>query len=185
MTQPGTFSTATAAALRREFDRGFAQAPPTQAARFENMLAVRIGGAAYAIRLAEILGLYADRNIVALPTAMPELLGMVRFRGQIAPVYDLAALLGYSVSRAPRWMVVVRQRETVALAFDAFEAQVLVATDRILAAIGDGNDTRPHVHGAVHAHAAVRPLVHLPSVFEDIQRRVQSTHPLNQSAQER
>jgi hypothetical protein len=85
----------TAAALRREFDQSFAQPPATELARVENFLAVRIGGDAYAMRVAEIAGLYADKRIVPLPSPLPSLLGTVGFRGQIAPVYDLAMLFGY------------------------------------------------------------------------------------------
>jgi chemotaxis signal transduction protein len=182
MTDANSAMGASAAVLRREFDLAFAQPPRTESARLENMLAVRVGGDPYAIRLAQIGGLYAGRRIVELPTGMPELLGMVGFRGQIAPVYDLAALLGYSTRRAPRWLVLVQSRETVALAFDAFEAQLMIPPEHIVASTGNGGDTRPHVRGAVHADAIVRPLLHLPSVIEDIQRRVANTHPTTPTA---
>jgi chemotaxis signal transduction protein len=174
-----------AAVLRREFDLAFAQPPHTENASLENMLAVRIGGDPYAIRLAEITGLYAGRRIVELRTSTPELLGMVGFRGQIAPVYDLAALLGYDTRRAPRWFVLVPWRETVALAFDAFEAQLTIPAERFVATAGEGGDTRAHVRGAVHADSIVRPLLHLPSAIQDIQERVANTHQTTPSAQER
>jgi len=169
----------TAAALRREFDRSFASAPITEIARLENMLAVRVGGDAYAIRVAEIGGMYADRRIVPLPSAMPSLLGMTGFRGQLAPVYDLAVLLGYPPRTAARWLVLVRGRHSVALAFDTFEAQLVVPPERVVALSAAGNEpaSRPHVRGAVaQGDGSVRPVLDLPSVLGDIQQRVEATH---------
>lgn len=164
-----------AAALRREFDLSFAQPPATELARLEAFLAVRIGGDAFAMRLTEIAGLYADRCIVPLPSPLSDLLGTAGFRGQIAPVYDLAALLGYAARPAPRWLVLARGRDIVALAFDAFEAQLMVAPERVLAAVG-ANGARPFVHGAVQVDGAARPIVRLPAVLDDIHQRVGATH---------
>jgi purine-binding chemotaxis protein CheW len=165
-----------AAELRREFDRSFAVAPITELARFDNMLAVRIGGDAYAIRLTEVGGLYADRRIVPLPTPVPSLLGMAGFRGQLAPVYDLAALLGYTARSGagiPRWLVLARGRDVVALAFDAFEAQLVVPPERVMTS---GVDARPHLRDAVQADDGLRPIVDLSSVLVDIHKRVETTH---------
>ncbi|MBI3529213.1 MAG: chemotaxis protein CheW [Betaproteobacteria bacterium] len=178
MTQSDNSIAVTVATLRREFDSSFAQPPATDIALRENFLAVRIGGDAYAIRVAEIGGLYADRHVVPLPTPMPELLGLAGFRGQIAPVYDLAALLGYAPRTSPRWLVLVRRRETVALAFDAFEGQLMVSPERIVTPTNttEEGETRPHVRGAVQTGNALRPIVNLPLVFDDIQKRVETAH---------
>jgi purine-binding chemotaxis protein CheW len=178
MTQLDKSIATIAASLRREFDRSFAAAPMTEIARVENFLAVRIGGDAYALRVTEIGGIYADRRIVPLSTPLPELLGLAGFRGQIVPVYDLSALLGYPARAAPRWLVLAQWRKAVALAFDAFEAQLMVSPERIVAAFNvEGmSNVRPHVRGAVQTDTAVRPIVHLPSVLDDIQKRVAITH---------
>lgn len=188
MTESGAALTGTAAALRREFDRAFAEAPVTHTARFESLMAVRIGGDAYSIHVSEIGGLYADRRIVPFPTTVPELLGLAGFRGQLAPVYDLASLLGYPAARAaPRWLVLACRQHTVAFAFDAFERQMLLPLESVVASSGTGNagPTRPHLRGAVRTDDTLRPIVYLASVIDDIQERVDAAQQRTHLAKER
>jgi chemotaxis signal transduction protein len=179
MNEPVTTTTGTAQALRHAFDRSFSQAPVTHTERFENMLAVRIRGDAYVIPVAGIRALYADRRVVALPTPLAEFLGVATFRGHVAPVYDLAALLGYAHRAAPRtvprWFVLARWRDTVAFAFEGFEALLLVPPEHVVSPVdGEKPDaTRAHLRGAVRAGEALRPIVHLPSVLDEIQKRVE------------
>jgi hypothetical protein len=63
----------------------------------------------------------------------------------------------------------------VALAFDAFDAQLMVSPERVLGGSERGGD-RPHMRGAVQLDGAPQPIVHLPSVLEDIYRRVDAAH---------
>lgn len=167
----------TVLALRQEFDLSFAQAPRVATGSLENLLAIRVGGDAYAIRIAEIGGLYADRRIMPLPTLVPELLGVAGFRGQIAPVYDLGALLGYARQAPPRWLILVRLREPLALAFDAFEAHFAVLPERIVSTSSDtpaeSGAAHPHLCDAVRTDDTVRPIIHLQSLLDDIQRRAE------------
>lgn len=150
-----------AAELRRAFDRAFAEAPPAGDARVEELLAIRIGADPFALRLAQVDGLFADREIVAVPSPVPELLGITALRGHLAPVYDLGALLGYSATPAPRWFV--RARATpVGLAFGGFEAHVRVPASALA-----GADT-------VQLGGAVRPIIHIPSVIETIAERART-----------
>ncbi|MBI1943736.1 MAG: chemotaxis protein CheW [Betaproteobacteria bacterium] len=161
----------TAADLRREFDCGFALKPATELEPFERFLAVRIAGDSYAIRAAHIGGLFAHRRIAPLPSPLSELLGVAGFRGQVAPVYDLAALLGYPVSDAPAWLVLARSPEPVALAFGAFEGQWLVSVQDVMTDSGNGG-ARSHVRGAVRTNGGMRPIVHLPSVLDEIRKQI-------------
>ena len=80
--------------LRDAFDRSFAQAPSTEAAAVENLLAIRVGAHPYALRMAEVSGLFADKKVTRLPSPVPEFSGIAGFRGVVLPVYDLAMLLG-------------------------------------------------------------------------------------------
>lgn len=168
-------------ALRSEFDLSFAQARHADVASLQNLLAVRVGGDPYALRLDEIAGLFIGRRIVPMPAAVDALLGMAGFRGQAAPVYDLAALLGYARAATPRWLILVRGPHALALAFDAFDAHLAVAPDRLLpladaaAAAPNGHAPRPHVCEAVRTHDGVRPVIRLQSVVEDVQQRVDAT----------
>ena len=165
----------TVRALRQEFDLSFAQAPQMKMEAPVNFLAIRLEHDAYAIRVAEIGGLYTDRRIMPLPTPIPELLGIAGFRGQIAPVYDLAALLGYVRQTPPRWLILMQAREPVALAFDVFEAHFAVLSERIVtahgAAEGAVGTSRKYLFDAVRTDDAIRPIIHLQSLLDNIQRQ--------------
>ena len=173
-----SFSTADLSAtvleMRREFDLSFAQIPSVQNAKLENFLGIRFGNDAYAIRTSEIGGLYVDCRIMAMPTATPSFLGVAGFRGLIAPVYDLAKLLGYRGIEAPRWLVLVRLGEPVALAFDAFEAHFSAESSSIVkksrAEANKSGDTGEHQFDAIRTETATRSLIHLPSLIETIRR---------------
>lgn len=175
--KPGAAASAASAdalaALRREFDDAFARAPAPAAAAAQPMLAIRVGGHPYALRLAQIAGLHADRHVTALPSALPALLGVSGFRGQIAPVYDLAVLLGYPAAAAPRWLVLVRgaQPQPLALAFERFDCHFLAAPEQVLAAAGAA--ARDCVRGAVAqgGEAGARALIELPALRDEIRRQ--------------
>jgi chemotaxis signal transduction protein len=175
MSTATTDSNAQLRALREAFDLGFAQAPHALANSPEKLLAIRLNGAGYAVRVAEIGGLHLDRRIMPLPTQIPELIGMAGFRGQITPVYDLAALLGYARQTSPRWLILLRQRETVALAFDAFEAHFAVAPEQILRTQQTTSTApdaaRPHLNDAVRTETALLPIINLSSLLETIRRQ--------------
>jgi hypothetical protein len=105
--------------LRAEFDAAFARAP-AEPAQFVELLAIRLGGEPYAISLADISAVHASLEIVPLPTASRELLGVAAIGAAIVPVYDLRALLRSKLDGAPRWTV-VDKRGGAAYAFDGFE----------------------------------------------------------------
>lgn len=175
MTEREQAATARADVLRAELDTSFAR--PRELARPEmtELLAIRIGEEPYALRLSEVQALLVDRPIARLPTPVTELIGLCAIRGAIAPVYDLAQLLGRSVRRAqpPRWIVLAQHRELIALAFDALEAQVHVATlDIASPALSSHQDGVTDQDSAVQAHGALRPLIRMASVLEAIERRV-------------
>ncbi len=116
--------------LRREFDRTFAAAQEKKEARTENLLAITLFGAKYALRLHEIAGLYANKKIARIPASRPGLLGIAGFRGLILPVYDLGALIGLPGSVRPRWLAVVRTGD-VAIAFESFDGHLRVEAEAI------------------------------------------------------
>jgi purine-binding chemotaxis protein CheW len=160
-------------ALREEFDNSFARAPLGQTAQAENLLAIQLGGVAHAIRVAQIGGLYVDRHIMPLPTPAVELLGVAAFRGQLAPVYDLAAMLGYARHSASRWLVLLRLQDSVAFTFDAFDAHIAASPEDILR--GDGKSpqqsARSHIGDAVRTANGILPIIDLHSIVENIKRQ--------------
>jgi purine-binding chemotaxis protein CheW len=166
-----------AATLRRGFDQTFARAPETAHEAIDELLAIQAGGNPYAVRLAEVTGLYADRKIVALPSQVPELLGLSGFRGTIRPVYDLGAILGYPQGQKNRWMILAGTRSVVALAFPVFEGYCRVGQDTEFVREGPAS-ARPHVREVVQVGGIVRPIVNLASVVEAISERVRRAAPL-------
>lgn len=115
------------AELRRTFDAAFAVEAGGTAPRTIDLLAVRVAGASYAVRVSEISALVADKPVTPLPTPVAELLGLANAGGTVVPVYDLGALLGHQpTAGAPRWMVVARGATPVGLAFDQLDGHLRV-----------------------------------------------------------
>jgi purine-binding chemotaxis protein CheW len=162
--------------LRREFDRGFAHPPHTASEAGEHLLAIRVGGETYAVRLAEVAGLYVDRKVVALPSPVPELLGIVGIRGSISPVYDLGALLGYPLDGVGRWLMSVGKTKLIGVAFPTFDGYVRAARQDFAREEG-AESARRHVREVVRMGNAVRPVINLASVIEAITRRVRVVGP--------
>lgn len=117
--------------LRSAFDRSFAAPARSAAIAREEMLAIRVGGQACAVRLAQIAGMFAYRQVTHVPGDIPAMLGIAGFRGAIISVYDLRVLLGYDTAAALRW-VVLAAAAPVALAFEGFEGQLRVAREDIV-----------------------------------------------------
>jgi chemotaxis signal transduction protein len=158
-------SAGTAARLRRLFDQSFAAPVSSQPERHEDLLAIRVGAERYGLRLAEIAGLHVDLRIVSVPSPAAQLLGIVGIRGTMAPIYDLAALLGLPPAPGSRWIVLARGPQTVGFAFGTFDAHLKVSS----ASLTEGNSqsvvTGQHLHGAVHVAGTLLPIIHLASIL--------------------
>jgi purine-binding chemotaxis protein CheW len=161
---------ATAAALRISFDEGFAAAPAaSRSERLEDVLAIRVGGDPYALRLSEIAGLHCDLKIVPVPSSITQLLGIAGLRGMMAPVYDLAALLRYPPAARPSWLVIAGGAQPVGFAFETFEAHLRVSEESSENGEAQGGGaTRRQTRGTVRAAGALRPIIHMASVMEMI-----------------
>jgi chemotaxis signal transduction protein len=151
--------------FRRAFDQAFAVAPATTVEMFEDLLAVRIAGDPYALRVREITGLLASRKIVPLPSRRPELLGLAGNRGSLVAVYSLALLLGYGAeSKPPSWLVLAGSSETIGLGFEEFEGFVRVRSGDMHAA-HPAEGTRPHAREVVRVEKQSRRVVDIPSTL--------------------
>jgi len=174
-------------ALRREFDAGFAEAPRSANAAQENLLAIRVGPDGYALRIHDIGGLHVGKPIVPMPTPITELIGMAGFRGRAAPVYDLAGLLGYPLQSAPRWMVLARGPEPVALAFEKFEGRFSIDAHDLVKSAGAISDPAMQNHvavfDAVRHDGALWPIIDIPSLISHIQRRITTHHAAQHATQ--
>lgn len=156
----------TAAELRRLFDQSFAEPARADATRQDDLLALRVEADPFAVRLSEVAGLLVDRSVTSVPGAVREMLGVAGLRGTILPVYDLRALLGYSRSGVPRWLLITAAPQ-IGLAFDEFDGLLRVPPEAIAA--GPSVDARtPHVREVVQTERARRPVIHLASVLDAI-----------------
>jgi chemotaxis signal transduction protein len=163
---PGTAIAEQAAQMRAAFDRSFAEAPHRDTTVRYDFLAVGIGADVYAIRLAEVAGLFADKKITPVPGRDPTLMGIAGFAGAILPVHDLRVILGYAAPGTPRWLVVAA-KSALALAFDVFEGHFRVPLDAVASSEG-GDTSRPHLRGMVHAHDRTRAIVDIPALLSTI-----------------
>jgi chemotaxis signal transduction protein len=162
---------AVAAALRRSFDDSFAAHATSMNESQEGMLAIRVGADPYALLLSEIMGLYSDVRVIAVPSPVPQFKGIVGLRGMIAPVYDLAALMHYPPAASTRWMVLAGGARPVGLAFESFEAHLRVSAASAQNggdAGGGGGATRQYTRGSVRAAGALRAIIRMDAVMKQI-----------------
>jgi len=155
--------------LRRAFDRSFAEALRIETTPFEDLLAIRVASHPYAVRLAGISGLFADRVITPLPSPVSDLLGIAGFRGVVVPVYDLRGLLGYEGGGAPRWLVLTAGETRLGLAFDQFDGHLRLPRETI--ATDDRADgARAYAREIARSEEGARPILHLPSLLGAIRK---------------
>ena len=160
--------------LRRDFDHSFAIARDGGAAECAILLAIRLRGDGFALRLSELRGVHSGRKVTPLPGPVPELLGIAGMRGAIVSVYDLGALLGYPGNAAGRWLALPAAEGSLGLAFDSFEGALRVPTADLAPEIGPAV-RHQQVRELARTAAGNRPVIHLPSIIAMIARRTH--HP--------
>jgi chemotaxis signal transduction protein len=166
---------AVAAALRRSFDDSFAAPATPMTESREGMLAIRVGADPYALLLSEIMGLYSDVRIIAVPSRMPQFKGIVGLRGMMAPVYDLAALMHYPLAASTRWMVLAGGARPVGFAFEGFEAHLqvpAVSAENGGDAGGESGATRRYTRGSVRAAGALRAIIRMDAVMKLVEENI-------------
>ena len=132
---------------------------------------MRLSGNPYAIRVTEITGLANNRKTVAIPSPIPELLGIAGIRGGLVPIYSLVALLGYARDATPaRWLALCGNEDQVGLGFSELEGYLRVPAAQIYA-VSQENINGGHVKDVARVDGLVRPVVSMPSVVEIIRRR--------------
>ena len=157
--------------LREAFDGAFAAGEQAELPEQLDFLTIRIAGDGYAVRLAEVQSLHADRKLIAAPSLVPALLGVAGFRGVWTPIYDLASLLGYAQQSAAKWLIVARHAAPIGFAFEVFDAHLRVDSARVSNAEVAAQGA---VRGAVRAGGGAVPLLHLPSLIDEITRRIKA-----------
>src|ERR1035441_2192420 len=161
-----------AAELRQAFDLSFALPPPQGSQEVEDLLAIRVAGDPYAIRLLEIAGMVAGRRVVAVPAVTRDLLGLAGIRGGVVPVFGLASILGYGQPPgSPRWMILCGVEEPIALAFSDFEGYLRLPKSSLHA---DENlrATRQYVNQVASTEAEARAVISIPLIVATIRNRI-------------
>jgi purine-binding chemotaxis protein CheW len=146
------------AELRRDFDRSFTEPARRSDREHVELLAVRAGDHAYALRLSQTAGLYSDRPVTPLPGPVAALLGVAGFGGGTVPVYDLAALLGHPAPDRPRWLVLATGAPSLAFAFHHLDGHVRVSADTIVVEAGEAAGS---LRGMVPLPGGIRAIVDL------------------------
>lgn len=155
--------------LRMEFDRAFAAPPSPEAEATEDFLAVRIAGDPCALRIREISHLSPRRKIVAVPSGIPEFLGLASLRGRLFPIYSLARILGHSAPTAePSWLVTRHDAgRGIAYGFDAFESHLRIPAGQVSQVLPTESG-RPFLGGLVRDGPLVRAVIDLAAVTSAI-----------------
>ena len=166
MTETAPQFTDRAAQLRRDFDRAFAEPIRVDTTEEEDLLGIRVGEQACAIRLSEIAGVHMGKKVTRVPGSHAALWGIAGFRGSLLPVYDLQVLLGYDRAVAPRWLVIAAAAP-IALAFATFDGRLRVARREILPRTKQTGMTQ-YARDVVRTANGIRPILHLPSILETL-----------------
>jgi chemotaxis signal transduction protein len=96
-------------------------------------------------------------------------LGLVGVRGVVAPIYDLAQLLGYASVAAPRWVALLRGSAPFGVAFERFERHLRVPTsDVTLAAAPHDATSATLTFGSVRSESGPLPLIDLFALFRAV-----------------
>jgi chemotaxis signal transduction protein len=159
----------------------FAAAPPRRAEEHENLLAVRVAGELYALRVRDVSGVERCPRIVPLPSRVPELLGLVGIRGGLVPVYGLAALVSQAgVREAVRWLILCGGVDPVGLGLGQIEGWLRLPRSELCAPAGkEASGTQPRE--IVRAGGVLRAVIDIPSVLETLKTRITSSGPFKET----
>jgi chemotaxis signal transduction protein len=156
-------------ALRLGFDTGFSLPELEQMDDLLDVLMIRVGRDAYALRLAQLAALEADRMITPVPSEHGELLGVAGMRGGVVAVFDLAAVLGAPRPEATRWLVLAKAAP-LAFAFSGFERQLSLRPDELARSAAAHGGAEVVVRDGLNV-----PLLDLPALIARLEGRARRT----------
>lgn len=150
--------------LRRAFDESFVRARlDAGSERARTFLAIRAGGTACAVRLAEVRGLESGRRIVPVPSSVPELAGLAGVRGKVIAVFSLARLLGHpGAARGCRWLMLCGEDGELGLTFEELDGAFDASKEDMK--IGTPGAAGEPVPNLVRHGAAVLPVLELATM---------------------
>jgi chemotaxis signal transduction protein len=149
--------------LRESFDKTFALPPPATAVDTIGLLAIRVGGGAYAVRVDELADVQGACKVVPLPGGRPELLGLAGIRGRLVPVYSLAALLGLGKTASWTWLAICGSQQPLGLTFDDLEGYIQASPADLYPA-AEIERSRGHVREVLRKDGTTRSVVSASSI---------------------
>jgi len=159
-----------AAQLRADFNGAFARPAAPSAQAGTALLALRLDGRPYALRLDEIASLAPGRSLLPVPQAAPAFVGLAGQRGGLWPVWDLGALLGHAGLRGtPRWLALAAGAPVWAAAFEHFEGYLMAAPADLHPL--QGGQASPWAQQACAAGGVVRPVLQLERLRSELRSR--------------
>ncbi|MBI1947548.1 MAG: chemotaxis protein CheW [Deltaproteobacteria bacterium] len=166
-----------AAALREAFDASFASPRVALTREVEDLLAIRVGGDGYALRLRDLVGVVARPTVAPVPTAAPGALGVAGVRGELVAVFSLSAFLGYGDEPdAATWLALCGGEPPIALCFPELEG-FLRLPRAALHAEGPRPEARAFLTEVATTEAGARPVVALPRIVATIRDRGRRSRP--------
>jgi purine-binding chemotaxis protein CheW len=155
--------------LKRDFDQAFAQPMRPPAPQTLDLLRIRLAGDPWAVPLADVAGLHSGKRVTPVPGRAPGLLGLAGFRGTLAAVYDLQALIGLAPLPVPRWLLLADEHP-VAFAFGDLDGHMRVEAGAVLPLGTEGGTA--WTRGFIEDGRLRRPILHLPALLA----RLAQTH---------
>jgi chemotaxis signal transduction protein len=157
----------------RRPDSSAPRAPLPEEVECIDLLAVRIGSEPYALRLSDLCGVFPRREILALPSPVPELLGLTALRGAIVPIYDLGMLLGYPAGEVRSMEAFVLAADhAVGFAFERVDGELRAPLAHVFPAdpiVGLRNPLQETLRTAEFR----RPIVRIATLLGSVRRRAQ------------
>lgn len=155
--------------LRAAFDESFAAPAAQRDVDYEDMLAIDVGGRAYAARVTELSGVHAFRKVAPLPNRAPGQLGVVGIRGRLVAAYRLSDILGAEArSSSPRWLLVAHGSQ-VGLAIEGLTSYVRVAPSSLYPA-RDDQTLGKHIREVLVHDGVTMSVLNIPTLVASIIR---------------
>ncbi len=165
--------------LKRSFDLTFQEPLVERGQELAHLLIVRIGGARFALKVADLAGLVRAQTVVPIPASGSGLLGLAGLKGRMVAAYSLAAMIGcpeLSTEQA-RWMVLCRCEREIALAFTGVTGTMMVPAAE-LSPVSPG--APPHATDAVGTGSSQLWLLSVSSIAETIVQQSAAAAPASQ-----
>ncbi len=129
-------------------------------------IAFRLGGELHACDVALVEEVVTRRAVHRLPDMPPRLLGMLRLRGELVPVLDLAPLLELKLeAERPAILVVAFGEARVGVATDAAEEVLPFAAEGVIAPPHTGGERDHYVLGLARVEGRLVNLIDLAEML--------------------